>query len=572
MRGGARGPCDDQLRSRRDGAQPRGQGRSVTDADHQRPRLRRRGAPSPRAAARASLRRARGPRPARPQRSVLHVIEPFAGDGHPARGGRRAPRDASQAGARRRPWHCARHGRRLRLHHRPLGPPAVGHARRPAAFAYGGDENTSALLRTRGAAATWLVGFDVESGHIATRACGQCARARRSRWTASAPPRQRGGARPHRSRACPRAHGCAARCPRRASSPTRAPPAARGSWSRGPTPSRPGGGPMETTRTRRSSWRFAAASTEGSLRLRHAPRHRLAPHRPRGRGRVDHARLRAERRALSARGARCRSRELLLQATFSIRSCPRCPMVGAIDQGPPRSVDEKRTTRSARKETHEGRSKMIDLFQRGPSSASSPPSTSTSAREDVPELGLPAALREDSSRVDRRDEARRLAHRAHPLPRGPPEPPEARQVERRSDRRRDAQQRSWYRASRDPAPQQRYRPGARREGTTAPKTPHAILVSEEEHRGLASRRSSIRVKQIGEALYPRSRFVAKIDAIHGRPIARFTSKGRAIARDRSEMKTVFIILLLSDVRVRLPGSHWGMSVKPSRAAARPATR
>ena len=32
-------------------------------------------------------------------------------------------------------------------------------------LAYGGDENTSALLRTRGAAATWLVGFDVESGH-----------------------------------------------------------------------------------------------------------------------------------------------------------------------------------------------------------------------------------------------------------------------------------------------------------------------------------------------------------------------------------------------------------------------
>ena len=56
------------------------------------------------------------------------------------------------------------------------------------------------------------------------------------------------------------------------------------------------------------------------------------------------------------------------------------------------------------------------------------------ARQDVPQLGLPAPRQEDLRGVDRRDEARRQARRARALPRRSAQPSEAQQARDRARR------------------------------------------------------------------------------------------------------------------------------------------
>ena len=67
-------------------------------------------------------------------------------------------------------------------------------------------------------------------------------------------------------------------------------------------------------------------------------------------------------------------------------------------------------------------------------------------REDVRELGLRTPRGEVPRGVDRRDEGRRRAHRAHPLPRRHAEPAAARRRPRRRDRAREAAARARARA------------------------------------------------------------------------------------------------------------------------------
>ena len=97
------------------------------------------------------------------------------------------------------------------------------------------------------------------------------------------------------------------------------------------------------------------------------------------------------------------------------------------------------------------------------------------------QLGLRPPRRPRPRRVDRRDEARRDAHRAHPVPRGRAQPATPRQRARRPDRARAAgpRPRRGEGGGGPPQPGHRRLRGRRRQRLR--ELLERILVAEEEH-------------------------------------------------------------------------------------------